>query len=235
LAYARWLDADTALDITQEAFLRLWKQWDDGVTIVNNRGTSQRDNDLSLFTPGPVYYQDDLQRIWTKEVVRLTDLQSQPRPTTITATGMDVYLVTESVNPAQPPQPKKTKPTSISGVDHVVLRSDVDMHLWVDARSGFLGSGKEDKKPKSGTGKGPDGKPAPAAQSTASGRGDRAAVRSLLDGRRRGGALDRRCGDIAARARGRDACRRRGGTQPSRHAQDWAARIGRRTCSRWPP
>lgn len=37
LAYARWMDADTALDITQEAFLRLWKQWEDGETILNPR------------------------------------------------------------------------------------------------------------------------------------------------------------------------------------------------------
>ena len=37
MAYARWMDADTALDITQEAFLRLWKQWEGGETIVNPR------------------------------------------------------------------------------------------------------------------------------------------------------------------------------------------------------
>ncbi len=37
LAYARWMDADTALDITQEAFLRLWKQWEEGETILNPR------------------------------------------------------------------------------------------------------------------------------------------------------------------------------------------------------
>src|SRR5207253_4982370 len=37
LVYARWLNADTALDITQEAFLRLWKQWEAGETIVNPR------------------------------------------------------------------------------------------------------------------------------------------------------------------------------------------------------
>jgi RNA polymerase sigma-70 factor (ECF subfamily) len=30
LAYGRWMDADLALDITQEAFLRLWKQWEAG-------------------------------------------------------------------------------------------------------------------------------------------------------------------------------------------------------------
>lgn len=28
LAYARWTDSDLALDVTQEAFLRLWKQWE---------------------------------------------------------------------------------------------------------------------------------------------------------------------------------------------------------------
>ena len=37
LAYARWLNADLALDIMQETFLRLWKQWQDGETILNPR------------------------------------------------------------------------------------------------------------------------------------------------------------------------------------------------------
>src|SRR3989442_5668664 len=31
------MNADTALDITQEAFLRLWKQWETGETIINPR------------------------------------------------------------------------------------------------------------------------------------------------------------------------------------------------------
>ena len=37
VAYARWMNADTALDITQEAFLRLWKQWEANETIQNPR------------------------------------------------------------------------------------------------------------------------------------------------------------------------------------------------------
>lgn len=37
LAYARWMNADMALDIMQEAFLRLWKQWQEGGDIVNPR------------------------------------------------------------------------------------------------------------------------------------------------------------------------------------------------------
>src|SRR5229473_138739 len=37
LVYARWLNADIAMDITQEAFLRLWKQWENSETILNPR------------------------------------------------------------------------------------------------------------------------------------------------------------------------------------------------------
>ena len=37
LVYARWLNADIALDIMQETFLRLWKQWQEGSVIVNPR------------------------------------------------------------------------------------------------------------------------------------------------------------------------------------------------------
>jgi RNA polymerase sigma-70 factor (ECF subfamily) len=42
MAYARWLDADQALDITQEAFLRLWKQWEIGEDIQNPRAWLMR-------------------------------------------------------------------------------------------------------------------------------------------------------------------------------------------------
>jgi RNA polymerase sigma-70 factor (ECF subfamily) len=37
LVYARWLNADIAMDITQEAFLRLWNQWENGEAILNPR------------------------------------------------------------------------------------------------------------------------------------------------------------------------------------------------------
>jgi len=37
LAYARWLNADTAMDIAQETFLRLWRAWEKGERILNAR------------------------------------------------------------------------------------------------------------------------------------------------------------------------------------------------------
>lgn len=37
LAYARWMNSDTAMDITQETFLRLWKQWESDEPILNPR------------------------------------------------------------------------------------------------------------------------------------------------------------------------------------------------------
>lgn len=37
LVYARWLNTEVAQDIMQEAFLRLWKQWQDGGAIQNPR------------------------------------------------------------------------------------------------------------------------------------------------------------------------------------------------------
>jgi len=37
LAYARWTNADTAMDVTQEAFLRLWKKLEEGEKILNPR------------------------------------------------------------------------------------------------------------------------------------------------------------------------------------------------------
>src|SRR5688572_1829190 len=36
IAYARWTDSDLAMDVTQEAFLRLWKQWDAGGEDIQN-------------------------------------------------------------------------------------------------------------------------------------------------------------------------------------------------------
>lgn len=36
VAYARWMDADLALDVAQEVFLRLWKHWEAGEENLQN-------------------------------------------------------------------------------------------------------------------------------------------------------------------------------------------------------
>jgi lipopolysaccharide export system protein LptA len=121
-----------------------------GVLIVNNHRTPERDDDMSLFTPGPVYYSESLQRIWTANAVRITDLSSQPQPTLITGTGMDVYLSTDTAppGPGKPapangsPAKPKTNSTAITGVERVVLRADVEMHLYIDSQAGFVGNSR---------------------------------------------------------------------------------------------
>ncbi len=37
VAFARWLDAETARDVMQETFLRLWREWESGEAIQNPR------------------------------------------------------------------------------------------------------------------------------------------------------------------------------------------------------
>lgn len=117
-----------------------------GVTIVNNRGTPQRDDDISIFTPGPIYYQENLNRGWTENVVLLTDMQSKPKPTTINAVGMDVFLTPENKTPP-PGKPAAGKGKAVGNVDRIVLRSDVNMHLWIDGKSGFMAGGGPKAKP----------------------------------------------------------------------------------------
>lgn len=154
-----------------------------GVRLVNNRRSPQRDDDLTLFTPGPVYYQDigkesDKEpHIWTAEAVRLRDEQSRPNPTEVVAIGMDVYLVaseppTKKPDKAAPPPPviggDKSKQIGINGVKSVRLRSDVDMYLWIDGQAGFLGMNAK-KPPQASKEAGPvasePGKPAPSGKS----------------------------------------------------------------------
>ncbi|MBV9122330.1 MAG: hypothetical protein JO112_03080, partial [Planctomycetes bacterium] len=139
------------------------------VTVVNNRRTPQPDDDLTLFTQGPVYYRADKNFIYTLEPVRLEDKQSKPKPMVVTATGMDVYLTADSNPPGQgPPAGHKNPNSSVSGVKSVSLRSLVEMDLYVDSRSGFLAAGKSDAKPAAPPppeAKNPNPKAAPAVAS----------------------------------------------------------------------
>jgi len=119
------------------------------IEIVNNRKTPSRDDDLFIFIPqGPLFYQENKQLIWTEDSIHLTDNHSKPRPTEVHGLGMEMELLTESTLPTATPI-KKTKSDNILGVKRIKLLSNVDMHLYVDNDSSFLGatSSKDEKKP----------------------------------------------------------------------------------------
>jgi lipopolysaccharide export system protein LptA len=111
------------------------------VVITNNRRTPERNDDVYLRTKGPVFYVESLHRIWTDADVLVEDMQSQPKPTTITAVGMDLFLTPEA-EPGKPAPTHKSKQENITGVDRINLRSNVRMHLFVDPQSSFLGPEK---------------------------------------------------------------------------------------------
>ena len=124
------------------------------VTVINNRRTKEKNDDLEvLITGGPVFYDEKSNRIWTDGWVKLLDTQTQPRPTSVTARGMEIRLA-ENTGPnapknATPADPKK-KGENVNGVEMITLRSNVEMHLWVDAQDGFLGGPDDKNKPARG-------------------------------------------------------------------------------------
>jgi lipopolysaccharide export system protein LptA len=131
------------------------------VQISNNRGTPDRTDDLYMSTEGPVYYDEPKHLIFTKKPVRLEDSQEKPQPMIITAVGMDVELTPPDAAPAavsaanssseKKSRPKASarpgQPETISGVDRITLRSQVQMDLYLDPRSGFMSAESSPKGP----------------------------------------------------------------------------------------
>jgi lipopolysaccharide export system protein LptA len=117
------------------------------VVLTNNRGTARRDDDLWLNIPErPLYFDEAQRRIWTDDnKILLIDRQSKPQPHTIHGEGMDVELLTRKHEPAPghfPPPAGRQE--NISGVKSITLRSFVDMHLYLDGKSTFLGKEKKE-------------------------------------------------------------------------------------------
>jgi hypothetical protein len=143
------------------------------VNVVNNRRTPQKFDDLhARITQAPVFFDDQKNLIWTDGFVKLIDTQAQPEPTTVTAKGLELHLTKEKAPPKQPARPARGRgnnqpsTSSITGVEKIILHSYVEMHLWVDAKSGFPGSGT-DKQGKAAPAKGaarPKARPAPKEQ-----------------------------------------------------------------------
>src|SRR5262249_2525437 len=91
------------------------------IYLINNRRTPQRDDDISLFTQGPLYYDDSLRLVWTDKTVLLVDPQSKPHPMTIDGTQLYVYLTKETKPDAQPKAGLRpsAKAETVSGVDRI--------------------------------------------------------------------------------------------------------------------
>jgi lipopolysaccharide export system protein LptA len=128
------------------------------IYVINNRRTAQRDDDLSLFTQGPLYYDESQHLIFSKDApVRMVDPSAKPNPNVVSGVGLYVHLKPpEKAPPAAAQAAAKSKGGMTTDVERIVIPRDVDMNLWVDARSGFLGSNSPNA---------PKGKPGVAAKS----------------------------------------------------------------------
>jgi hypothetical protein len=126
-----------------------------GVRITNNRRTFSKSDDIDVFITGaPLFYDATTNKIWTTTdgVVQLLDLKAEPQPTRITAYGMEIML-SEGTGPNRPKSVSKAKKNedALSNVEMVRLLSHVEMHLYLDASSGFL-AGPKDAALTQGTG-----------------------------------------------------------------------------------
>src|SRR5215510_1438204 len=84
LAYARWMNADTALDITQEAFLRLWKKREEGEVILNPRAWLLRvarnlaeDHAKSAFRRNGTHPPQTMNGVQSRDVAPLDNLERE--------------------------------------------------------------------------------------------------------------------------------------------------------------
>src|SRR6202035_4009974 len=103
-----------------------------------NRGTPELNDDVEVrVLKEPLFYEEKKSLVWTDGPVQLVDLQTRP-DTRILGEGLELYLAKES-SPGKSDKSKRSKSDAVSGVDRIVLRSSVHMHLTVDANSGFLG------------------------------------------------------------------------------------------------
>src|SRR5262249_17472812 len=101
------------------------------------RRRKERDQDLLVrIGTGPLYFSETKKLIWTNDFIHLLDHRARPQPHDIRGKGMEMELLTEAPPASQPG--RKPKGESITGVKSIVLHSSVDMHLYLDSKSGFL-------------------------------------------------------------------------------------------------
>ncbi|HYV39575.1 MAG TPA: hypothetical protein VE988_28060, partial [Gemmataceae bacterium] len=111
------------------------------IVIINNHCTPAKHDDLEVLVDNePLIYEEKKSMIWTNGLVHLLDKQTQPHPTKIDGQGMELHLTkNQPPDKKQPAVAAAPKPKNdLSGVDKIVLKSAVMMHLYPDASSGFM-------------------------------------------------------------------------------------------------
>ena len=134
----------------------------------NNRKTLDENDDLEFQTLGPVYYVEDpkpgLPNIFTQNAIQLTDHlntnlpkpdRKTPRVPTVTGLGLKMFLANDPP-PAPKDQPKKVEPkktpgkkepkSPVSGIELVMIETNVEMNLFTDENTDLSGQPPEKKK-----------------------------------------------------------------------------------------
>jgi hypothetical protein len=120
------------------------------ITITNNRGTPEITNDdVELYiTDGRLLFEEAKHLIWTDGRVRVNDLKDG---NDITSQGMKMYLSKDTgAAPGKAKTAAKAKANkgeTVTGVENLILLSRVNMELFVDSRSGFLGGMEKPTNP----------------------------------------------------------------------------------------
>lgn len=98
---------------------------------------------------GHLHFSESKLLIWTDSDVTLEDLQSKPRPTRITATGLELKLSTETAVAAKPsPAGRKPKMDNVNGIESILLKSEVNMDFWIDSGNSFLTASGSKSQPR---------------------------------------------------------------------------------------
>jgi lipopolysaccharide export system protein LptA len=116
------------------------------IVITSNRGSAPVSDDIEIRVDRQaLFFDEDKSKIWSDGVVTLLDKETRPHPTKIRGQGMDLWLLKEAKTaPPGKKAPPRNKGEIANGVERVVLRADVDMHLY----TGFLTPDKKERGPK---------------------------------------------------------------------------------------
>lgn len=109
------------------------------ITIINNRSTPQMHDDVEVYIiNGPLTYNEPQNLISTRSFVKLLDKQAQPDPTQVTAIGLEIHLTPDTNLSGSARPAAKPRSSNVSGIDKVILLSNVDMRLHIDPKSKFM-------------------------------------------------------------------------------------------------